>query len=223
MSRMVVTTRDGAPLYDLEVEGDDNIAQQVAGWVQALPGLPIYINGNLLPDDMRQQILLALAALAAQAAPAVPPQPIDNSQPRRSASLTSGEFATFNQLLGQAADDVRRAHFQVIEQAQAFASWQLGYLTQASEMMLERDKQAADEAARLRKMTHQSLKDIDLLDRSVKVTELTEVFQGISARGANSANVRMMGPGRAPIDWMHALATLVGGYKQSDQKTDESK
>lgn len=219
MSRMVVTTRDGAPLYDLEVEGDENVAHQVAAWVQALPGLPIYINGNLLPDDMRQQILLALA----QDAPAVPPQPNDNSQPKRSSSLTSAEFATFNQLLGQAADDVRRAHFQVIEQAQAFASWQLGYLTQASEMMLERDKQAADEAARQRKMTHQSLKDIDLLDRSVKVTELTEVFQGISARGASSANVRMMGPGRAPIDWMHALATLVGGYKQSDQKTDESK
>lgn len=221
MSRIVVTTRDGAPLDDLEVDGLENVGRQVATWIKSLPGLPIYIDGRLLDDDLRQKMLLSMAQADAASAATVPLQP--SSLPPRAGSITSDEFATYNQLLGQAADDVRRAHFQVVEQAQAFTTWQLRFFASVGEMMIERDKQSSEEAARQRKMTHQSLRDIDLLDRSIKVTEVNEVFQGISAKGASSANARMIAPSRIPMDWMQAIATFVGGFKQSETKPDESK
>jgi hypothetical protein len=90
--------------------------------------------------------------------------------------------------------------------------------------MFERDKMAADEAVRQRKMTHQSLRDIDLLERSIKVQEVTELFQTLGKRSV-AANARMTAAprGSSPMDWVHAIATVVGGGKPGEPKPDEQK
>ena len=58
MSRIIVTSRDGEVLGDLDVIGDERIGRQVATWVLTLPNLPIYVDGLLLSDELRKQILL---------------------------------------------------------------------------------------------------------------------------------------------------------------------
>jgi hypothetical protein len=224
MSRIIVTTRDGEVISDLEVIGNDQIGGQVATWVHSLPNLPIYVEGILLSDELRQEILRSMAQAGQQGgwqAPApAPPSP----RAERIGPITPEEFTAFNHLLGQAADEILQAHVNVLQQAQSIAAWQIGLCSRMSETMLERDRSAADEAARQRKMTHQSLRDIDLLDRSIKVQEVTDLFQEISRRGV-AANARMTAPSRgsSPMDWINAIATVVGVGKQGEPKPGESK
>lgn len=215
MSRIIVATHDGEVISDLEVVGDQQISGQVATWVHMLPNLPIYVDGKLLTDELRQQILDAMAAAEPRRdgqAPAQVQHPQRPQHPQRTGPLTSDEFTTFNQLLGKAADEILQAHMNALQQAQAFAAWQLGLCARMSESMLERDRVAADEAARQRKVTHQSLRDIDLLDRSIKVQQVSDMFQEISRQGL-PANARMAASSRgsSPMDWVQAFATVIGG------------
>ena len=225
MSRIIVTSRDGEVLSDLDVVGDDRIGRQVATWVLTLPNLPIYVDGLLLSDELRKQILLSMekespAGDEEPSARLPPPSP----RAARAGPITPDEFTTFNRLLGQAADELLQAHMNAIQQAQSFAAWQIGHCARMSETMFERDKTAADEAVRQRKMTHQSLRDIDLLERSIKVQEVTELFQTLGKRTI-AANARMAAAprGSSPMDWVHAIATVVGGGKPGEPKPDEPK
>ena len=92
-------------------------------------------------------------------------------------------------------------------------------LKTGSFVMLERDKLAADEAAWQRKRTHQRLRDIDLLDRSIKMHELTDAFQAVARRGL-AAKARMSS--------LEPIATVVHGPRSgatspSEPKPGESK
>jgi len=219
MSRIVLTTQDGDIFDDLEIVGEANIGRQVAAWVHTHPHLPIYIDGKLLADELRCEILEAMAQ--ASTSPSTPGE----ATPEQAGSITPEEFRTFNQLLGQAATDLRRAQIQMVEQAQSLTAWQLNFCKAFSEMLLERDKHAADEAARQRRMTHQSLRDIDLLDRSITVTEVTEMFQRTNPRGPNAASARMMAPsnGYGPKEWVQALAAVAGMWRPPEAKPEEPK
>ncbi len=226
MSRIILATRDGEVLGDLEIAGEQNIGSQVATWVHTLPNLPIYVDGMLLSDELRLQILKSIAQADQQGEVSATPAPAPCSPAMaRAGPITPGEFTTFKDLLGQAASEILQAHVGVIQQAQSFAAWQIGVCARLSETMLERDKLAADEAARQRKMTHQSLRDIDLLERSIKVQEVTDLFQEVSRRGVAAANARMSASSRgsSPIDWVNAIATVVSGAKASEPKSGESK
>ena len=224
MSRIIVTSRDGEVLSDLDVVGDERIGRQVATWVLTLPNLPIYVDGLLVSDELRQQILLSTE----KTDPEDDDEPSAQSPPpprtARAGPITPDQFTAFNHLLGQAADEVLQAQMNVIQQAQSFAAWQIGHCARMSETMFERDKMAADEAVRQRKMTHQSLRDIDLLERSIKVQEVTELFQTLGKRTI-AANARMAAAprGSSPMDWVHAIATVVGGGKPGEPKPDEQK
>ncbi len=224
MSRIIVTSSDGEVLGDLEIDGEKRIRRQVVTWVRTLPTLPIYVDGLLVSDELRKQILLCTE----KTSPEDDDEPSAQSPPpmrtARAGPITPGEFAAFNQLLGQAADEVLQAQMNVIQQAQSFAAWQIGHCARMGEAMFERDKMAADEAVRQRRMTHQSLQDIDLLERSIKVQEVTELFQTISKRSV-AANARMSAPSRgsSPMDWVNAIATVVTGAKPGEPKPGESK
>lgn len=223
MSRIIVATRDGEVLSDLEVVGYDRIGSQVATWVHLLPNLPIYVDGKLLTDELRQQIQESMAQAEPPGDVQAPAPEQHPPRPERTGPITPDEFTAFNQLLGQAADEVLQAHVNAMQQAQSFTAWQLGLCARMSESMLERDRLAADEAARQRKMTHQSLRDIDLLDRSIKVQQVSDMFQEISRRGT-PANARMTAPSRgsSPMDWVQAIAAVIGG-RQDETKPGESK
>lgn len=224
MSRIIVASSDGEVLGDLELHGEKRVRRQVVSWVRTLPNLPIYVDGLLVSDELRKQILLC----PEETRPEDDDEPSAQSPPppqtARAGPITPGEFTAFNQLLGQAADEVLQAQMNVIQQAQSFAAWQIGHCARMGEAMFERDKMAADEAVRQRRMTHQSLQDIDLLERSIKVQEVTELFQTISKRGV-AANARMSAPprGSSPMDWVNAIATVVTGAKPGEQKPGESK
>ena len=224
MSRIIVASSDGEVLSDLEVHGEKRIRRQVVTWVRTLPTLPIYVDGLLVSDELRQQILLSTE----KTDPEDDDEPSAQSPPpprtARAGPITPDQFTAFNHLLGQAADEVLQAQMNVIQQAQSFAAWQIGHCARMGEAMFERDRVAADEAVRQRRMTHQSLQDIDLLERSIKVQEVTELFQTISKRGV-AANARMSAPSRgsSPMDWVHAIATVVGVGKPGEPKPDEQK
>ena len=224
MSRIIVASSDGEVLGDLELHGEKRVRRQVVSWVRTLPNLPIYVDGLLVSDELRKQILLC----PEETRPEDDDEPSAQSPPpprtARAGPITPGEFTAFNQLLGQAADEVLQAQMNVIQQAQSFAAWQIGHCARMGEAMFERDKMAADEAVRQRRMTHQSLQDIDLLERSIKVQEVTELFQTISKRGV-AANARMSAPSRgsSPMDWVNAIATVVGVGKPGEPKPDEQK
>ena len=224
MSRIIVASRDGEVLGDIEVADPERVGSQVAAWVYTLPNLPIYIDGVLLADDLRQKIFESVDEAMRQSGerPSGPMPRVPQAQPV--GPITPGEFTSFNQLLGQAADEILQGHMSVIQQAQSFTAWQLDLCTRLSETMLERDKLAADEAVRQRRMTHQSLRDIDLLDRSVKLQQVTDLFQEVSKRSV-AANARMSAPSRgsSPMDWVNAIATVVTGAKPGEPKPGESK
>ena len=224
MSRIIVTSSDGEVLGDLEVDGEKRIRRQVVTWVRTLPTLPIYVDGLLVSDELREQILLCTEKKSPEDDEEPSAQSHPSPQTARAGPITPGEFTAFNHLLGQAADQVLQAQMNVIQQAQSFAAWQIGHCARMGEAMFERDKMAADEAVRQRRMTHQSLQDIDLLERSIKVQEVTELFQTISKRGV-AANARMAAAprGSSPIDWVHAIATVVGVGKPGEPKPDEQK
>ena len=224
MSRIIVTSSDGEVLGDLELFGEKRVRRQVVSWVRTLPTLPIYVDGLLVSDELRKQILLCTEETSAEDDDEPSAQSAPPLRTARAGPITPGEFTAFNQLLGQAADEVLQAQMNVIQQAQSFAAWQIGHCARMGEAMFERDKMAADEAVRQRRMTHQSLQDIDLLERSIKVQEVTELFQTISKRGV-AANARMSAPSRgsSPMDWVNAIATVVTGAKPGEPKPGESK
>lgn len=223
MAKLIIASPDGEVLDEMDVVGDEQVGSQVATWVSTRPGLPIYINGRLLSDELRRKILHAIAQSAAQRDLGV-----EGATPHRAhhapvGPITPDEFTTFNQLLGQAAAGLLHTQQEILRQAQASTQWQLDNLKMGSAAMLERDRLAADEAARQRKLTHQSLRDIDLLDRSVKVQELTDAFQTVTKRGL-AANARMSPREPSPVmDWVHAIATVVHGPRSGAPGPNEPK
>ena len=222
MAKLVIASHDGEILDEVEIVGDEKVGDQVASWVSTRPGLPIYVNGRLLAEDLRRKILNAIAGATVPRDQGLG-TPVPQAPPAPVGPITPEEFRTFNQLLGQAAEGLLHTHQEILRQAQASAQWQLENLKNCSAVMLERDKLAADEAARQRRMTHQSLRDIDLLDRSVKMQEVTDAFQPTAMRGL-AANARMSSRGPSPMmDWVHAIATVVHGPRPGTTGPNEPK
>lgn len=226
MAIIALGTPSGKIALEVELFGSEQIRSRIASWAQTVPGMPIYIDGQVIPDDLRQSIL---DWFAQQSQPSDVPAPQAAPAPQAPGNqLTPGQFQAFNQHLGQAAAEMLETQFKLVQQAQAFTDWQLETYKKMNATMLERDQRAADEAVRQRRMTHQSLQDIDLLDRSVKVQELIQALSGGTKRGASAPNARTAGSSRSSMDWIHALATVVQGPAPSgadaaEPKPDEKK
>lgn len=188
MRRVVISTGSGQFITEADVE-EQALVATVAAWLQVLPDAGIYLDGQLLSDEVR------LAMQAALAAPATP-APIE-------ALPDPAHIKEYSETLKQAFADLRMGHVQSLRDLQDCAR-------RYSEMWLERERQFADEAARQRGLTSRSLADVDLLDRSVKAARLQEMF---AVAGANSAAMVQRGPSVSIMDLLGGLLRAVTGQK----------
>jgi hypothetical protein len=78
-------------------------------------------------------------------------------------------------------------------------------------VLIERERQFADEAVRQRKLTSQSLADIDLLGRSVKAVQLQDRFAMAPDRTSRRAHAGRRRP--VLIDLLGGLMRAVAGEK----------
>ena len=144
MPRIVVTTADGAPLRNLWVSNAE-LVRRVVELIESLPDLPLYIEGEELPREQRASLLIQAA------------------QVREATARTAQDMAphtlvaTYEDLL-RGFDELRRMHFQ--------SARNLGLLVQTH------NRAVVEDGIRARFLLHQSLDDIDAIDRSVTVARL---------------------------------------------------
>lgn len=156
MRKLVVSSDAGAFITGLDVEEHD-LAEGVATCVRLFPERCIYIDGQLVDDDTVARIKAALAAgtetAPMQSAPSPAPEAVQD----------------YNETLQRIFTDVRKHHVEVLRDM-AESTRMIG------RVLIEREREFADEAARQRELTRKSLADIDLLGRSVKATEFNNVL-----------------------------------------------
>lgn len=185
MRRLVVTTGFGEFITERDVEEHDLVAG-VAAFVRMFPAGAYYIDGQLVDTATVDTIKAALASgVAAEIAdrPAAPPEP--------------EKVQDYNETLQRVFADVRKHHGEVLhDMAQ--------YTRMMGRVLVERERDFADEAARQRELTRKSLADVDLLGRCVKATEYNNVLARV---GANNE-------ARARGDLGMTLRDFFGGFKR---------
>lgn len=170
MRRVVVNTAMG-DISDVVVEEHD-LAATVVAWLRMLPGAGIYIDGHLVTAEMRQTMQRILEADAAQSASTTPVEP--------------ATIKSYGETLQQCFGDLRQGYVQLLRDMQDSAQ-------RTGQILLEQQRQFAEEVARQRQLTCKSLADVDLLARSVKAAELSEAFAMAGSRNT-AARVRREQP-----------------------------
>lgn len=161
MRKLVVSSDGGEFITGIDVE-EHELANGVATCVRLFPQSCIYIDGRLVDDETVATIKAALAAgIGASVTESAPTQP---------ASPPETEMVQdYNETLQRVFTDVRKHHAEVLRDM-AESTRMIG------RVLIEREREFADEAVRQRELTRKSLADIDLLGRSVKATEFTNVL-----------------------------------------------
>ena len=151
MPRLVVTTADGIPVRDLSVS-DTGFVPRIVELIETLPGLPLYIEGELLLPEQRASLLHQAAQLREAAA-------------RMKEDMTPAEFKQATGALAQCFeelrrgyDELRRMHFQ--------SAREIGVMVQTH------NRAVIEEGVKARFLLHQSLDDIDAMDRSTTVVKI---------------------------------------------------
>ena len=215
MHRVVVTTHQDQVISSANVP-QERLVEHVAPYAQS-PETWIYINGRLLPPEQRAAFLEQIAAdAAAQAASSQSPRPAEASPPPSPSPSPSSSPAavpepeavvTWMDILQRGLEEVRRGSIQNLHDIQEFTR-------RSSEMHLQMQRELADEAVRQRKLTAQSLADIDLLDRSVKTTQLNDAL--LDARRAFGQAAPLPAAAAAPSagfavgDWIRGFMDFAG-------------
>ena len=168
---------------------EQELVASVVTLSQVLPELGIYIDGQLVTPEVRQAMTAALAAAAASATEAPLPEP--------------ARLKEYSETLKQSFADLHQGYVQFIRDTQELAR-------RSGELLIERERQFADEAVRQRKLTSQSLADIDLLGRSVKTVQLQETF---AMAGANTAARARREPTPGWGDLLGGIMRAVAGEK----------
>lgn len=172
MRRMVVRTASGRVVTDVEVT-EQQLAEGVARWIQVAPDCGVYVDGVLVSDEVRR----AWQASTGATSPMPTPMP---APPVASAPAAPIE----PEQLRSAAEAMQYAYTSVVKGWQDLLDYAQDFTKKSGEQILERERAIADEAARQRELTHKSMKDINLLERSVAAT----VFKDkLAAAGAHSA------------------------------------
>lgn len=166
MARVVLTAADGLPLVDREVQ-DAAVMQFVAGLIEKLPDLPIYIEGQQLLPEQR-------AALIHQA------EALRQANSRIKEDMTPEEFRRNTGTLRECYEDLRRLHFS--------SARELGLLVQAHNAAV------VEEGIKARFYLHQSLQDIDAIDQSVTVARVRKRLETPDARSFQPINVTADAP-----------------------------
>lgn len=188
MRRMVVSTSSGEYIREADMDEQELVASVVT-LSQVLPELGIYIDGQLVTPEVRQAMTAALAAAAASATEAPLPEP--------------ARLKEYSETLKQSFADLHQGYVQFIRDTQELAR-------RSGELLIERERQFADEAVRQRKLTSQSLADIDLLGRSIKAVQFQDRFAGA---GSNIAARASKAPSPVWVDFLGGLMRAVAGEK----------
>jgi hypothetical protein len=189
MRRMVVSTSSGEYIREADMD-EQQLVASVVTLSQVLPELGIYIDGHLVTPEVRQAMTAALAAAATSAASEAPlPEP--------------ARLKEYSETLKQSFADLHQGYVQFIRDTQEWAR-------RSGELLIERERQFADEAVRQRKLTGQSLADIDLLGRSIKAVQFQDRFAGTGSNIAARAN---KAPAPVWVDFLGGLMRAVAGEK----------
>lgn len=163
MRRLVVTTESGEKVdaIDVDMQG---LVDRVLGYLRVLPTASFYVDGQLVPQEDIEAVKAAAAAAAAASTAATAEVP------------SPEKVKDYNETLQQAFDDVRRAQVQTMRD--------MGECSRLfMQMLIEQQRQFADEAARQREITRKSLADVDLLGRCVKATQFNNNVLAVAGTG----------------------------------------
>lgn len=192
MRRLVVTTGFGEFITERDVEEHDLVGG-VAAFVRMFPAGAYYIDGQLVDTATVDTIKAALASgVAAEIAdrPAAPPEP--------------EKVQDYNETLQRVFADVRKHHVEVLRDM-AECTRMVG------RVLVERERDFADEAARQRELTRKSLADVDLLGRCVKVTDYNN---NVLARVGANNEARARGDlGMTFRDWFGGFTKIFTGER----------
>jgi hypothetical protein len=189
MRWMVVTTACGEFIAEFEVP-EEALVDVVSTWVRGMPDAGLYLDGELVPQEARTLMQLAATPTTTAPTPAsfvAPPEP--------------EKLRSYAEVLHLGFEDLRKGYVEYIHTMHDSAK-------RYGEIVLERERQFAEEAARQRELTHKSLKDADLLERSVAAFKLKEA---LATAGAHNL-VRVRGSDRMRItDFLAGfMRTLTG-------------
>ncbi|WP_100793522.1 hypothetical protein [Nannocystis exedens] len=186
---MVITTGLGEFITESDVE-EHELVDTLRAWIRVLPNAGIYLDGELVSDEARMAIRLALSSETA-------------SPPVHPVAPEPEKLRDYAETLQRAFDDVRKGYVQSLRDLQDCAR-------RFSEMWIERERQFADEAARQRELTRKSLADVDLLGRSVKAVQLDDMIAMSTARsGARLSR----GDGVTAMDFLGGVVKTLTGEK----------
>jgi hypothetical protein len=194
MRWVVVTTACGGFITEFEVS-EETLVDVVSTWVRGMPEANLYIDGELVSQEARALMQLPGTPTAPASTPTAPPF-LPPPEPEK--------LRSYAEVLQLGFEDLRKGYVEYIRTMHESAR-------RYGEIVLERERQFADEAARQRELTHQSLKDGDLLERSVAAFKLKEA---LATAGAHNL-VRARGGDRMRIsDFLVGfMRTLTGEQK----------
>ncbi len=175
---------DAATGWTAECLVDEHrLPTEVRACVAQAPEADLWIDGEHVPLWFREQLLNAperpLSGISDASSPEYGPDTA--SLPELSPTEL---WPTVAETMNRVFEDARRSHVSSLND--------IGELTRTfGELWIEREQRFADESARQRTLVHQSLADIDLIDRSAKVVEMNARLSG----GADRQRQRQLGLG----------------------------
>ena len=195
MHRVVAIDQETGRAIDEVVESEFLAWELVRECLGFWPEAAVYVDGHLIPESLA--VWLSQGGAPPQMpAPAPPQAPAPSSPPQM--TIEPEKIPDFAALVCRFFSDAFQAQIEGLTSVVEMSK-------KLSALMIERERQHADEAVRQRKLLHQSLADIDLLDRSVAVAR----FRHIAAQ----ANRRQeTNDGFTVGDFLAGLAAL-GGEK----------
>lgn len=188
--RVVVCTSRGDFIREGDLE-EHEVPTNVVTWLHLLPDAGIYIDGQLVTEAQHRLMKVAVAAAVAAA-----PDP-------SATAPDADKLKDYGAVLRQTFGDLHQGYVDLNREM-------LNWTRQSGAVLIERERELADEAARQRKLTSQSLADIDLLGRSVKTVQLQETF---AMAGANTAARARREPTPGWGDLLGGLMRAVAGEK----------
>jgi len=143
---------------------------EVRACLAQAPDADLWIDGEPIPPWFREQLLNAPPLPTGGYSGGYPPGYVPD--PAAVLEVPPTElWPTVAETMNRVFEDARRSHVSSLND--------IGELTRTfGELWLDREQRFADESARQRTLVHQSLADIDLIDRSAKVVEMNARLSG---------------------------------------------
>lgn len=185
MHTVVVTAPGGELIADVDVSPDE-----LVGFVASfavLVNTHIFVDGKRLTPEQRARLLREVIAEAQAAALAAPTMPAPASTTPHSPMTpppSPHDVGGWMDLYRRGFEDLHLGYQEVRRAAAQSYQEMHEYMKSAAEMHIAMQRDLADEAVRQRRLTAQSLGDIDLMHRAVKTAELNEAFAQMKAVGS---------------------------------------